>query len=186
MAQGIDIETDDMAQLVERSHGGDPVAQGRLADSIRGLVQASARRAVQDPHDVEDLSQNIFLAVFRGLRTFRGESHFRTWLVTVARNEGRKFLRTRMRRDDPVRDADREPDALAAPWQDRMEAKRMARALQQLPDAERHALERVVFDGLSYAEAAHALGCSAGAVRGRVYRARRELRRHLQGEESKD
>ena len=173
---------DPLTDLVERSHAGDEDARRRLVDAIGGTVRAAARRATADPQDVEDLTQNIFLAVFRGLTSFRGEAHFRTWLTTVARNEGRKFLRTRMRRVQPVQDADREPDRLAAvPTRDRLEVRRLERALGRLAGDDREALERVVFDGLSYAEAGAALGCSAGAIRGRVYRARQELRRQLGG-----
>ncbi|MEM8963469.1 MAG: sigma-70 family RNA polymerase sigma factor [Acidobacteriota bacterium] len=151
-----------------------------MVGEIEGTVRATARRTVQHPDDAEDLTQNIFLAVFRGLATFRGEAHFRSWLSTVARNEARKFLRTRIRREDPVRDAVREPDRLAArSWGDRMEARRLAKAMDALPAEDREALERVVFEGLSYADAGAAMGLSAGAVRGRVYRARLELRRRL-------
>ncbi len=176
----IEAEQIELTRWVELSHSGDAEAQSRLVDAIGGLVRATARRSVRDPDDAEDLSQNIFLAVFRGLSTFRGEAHFRAWLTTVARNEARKFLRRRIRREDPVRDADREPDRLAGrPFQDRLQARRLDRALGQIPRGDREALERVVFEGLSYAQAGQALGCSPGAVHGRVYRARCELRRLL-------
>ncbi|MEM7356940.1 MAG: sigma-70 family RNA polymerase sigma factor [Acidobacteriota bacterium] len=180
MESAIKAEKGELAHWVERSHAGDTDAQNRLVDEIGGLVRSTARRSLGDPDDVEDLTQNIFLAVFRGLSTFRGEAHFRTWLTTVARNEARKFLRRRIRREDPVRDADREPDRLAGrPFRDRLEARRLDQALGKIPPGDREALERVVFEGLSYAEAGAALDCSPGAVRGRVYRARCELRRLL-------
>ena len=170
-----------LLRLVQRSHAGDPEAQRRLVDAMEGTVRAAARRTVQDPHDAEDLAQSIFLAVFRGLAGFRGEAHFRTWLSVVARNEARRFLRTRQRRDDPVRDAERDPDRLEGrAGQGRREERRLRAALGRLPGSDREALERIVLEGLSYAEAARVLGCSPGAVRGRVYRARRELRRLLE------
>ena len=147
---------------------------------MEDLVRAAARRTVRDPHDREDLTQSIFLAIFRGLATYRGEAHFRAWLATVARNEARKFLRTRIRREEPVRDAERDVDRLAGPSPpDPLETRRLHEALGRLRVEDREALERVVFDGLSYEEAGQALGCSAGSVRGRVYRARRTLRNEL-------
>ncbi|MEM6457270.1 MAG: RNA polymerase sigma factor [Acidobacteriota bacterium] len=180
-AEPYDDAPDDLAQLVTESHRGDADAQRLLVARIGASVRAVARRTVRDPHDAEDLSQSIFLAVFRGLATYRGEAHFRAWLQAVARNEARKFLRTRMRREDPVRDAVREPDTLPArAASDPLAAQRVGNALEQLADDERSALEQVVFDGRSYAEAGRALGCSAGAIRGRVYRARQALRRWLE------
>ena len=172
---------DSLNRLVELSHSGDQMAQGRLIEEIGDSVRAAARRTVGNPQDLEDLTQNIFLAVFRGLSSFRGESHFRAWLATVARNEGRKFLRTRMRRELPVQDAERDPDLVAGPsWADRVQSRHLHQALDRLSADDREALEKVVFDGLSYADAALHLGCSAGSIRGRVYRARRELRRFLE------
>ena len=177
----IDPGSEDLKRWVEQSHAGDGEAQQRLIDAVEDLVRAVARRTVRDPHDREDLTQSIYLAIFRGLATYRGEAHFRAWLAAVARNEARKFLRTRIRREEPVRDAERDVDRLAGPRpSDPLETRQLREALGRLAADDREALERVVFDGLSYEEAGRTLGCSAGSVRGRVYRARRALRNHLE------
>ncbi|MEM1247574.1 MAG: sigma-70 family RNA polymerase sigma factor [Acidobacteriota bacterium] len=169
---------DPIADLVRQSASGDEAAQAQLIDQIRGAVRNAARQVASRPEDVEDLTQNIYLSVFRGLATFRGEGHFFAWLKMVARNEGRKFLRTRQRREDPVRDADREPDLVAAPpVEDRVGHRQLHEAFQSLPSADREALQLVALEGLSYAEAGQKLGCSGASIRGRVYRARRALRR---------
>ncbi|MEM1181379.1 MAG: sigma-70 family RNA polymerase sigma factor [Acidobacteriota bacterium] len=176
----IDAHIGELSRWLERTHAGEAEAQARLVEEIGGLVRATARRSLRNPQDVEDLEQNIFLAIFRGLSTYRGEAHFRAWLTAVARNESRKFLRRRRRREDPVRHADREPDRLPGrSFIDRQSDRRLFTALRQIPAADREALERVVFDGLSYAEAGELLGCSPGAIRGRIFRARRQLRRLL-------
>ncbi|MEM9292695.1 MAG: RNA polymerase sigma factor [Acidobacteriota bacterium] len=170
-----------LQELVSRSHAGDEEAQRQLVREMEDVVRGVARSTLGNAPDAEDLTQNIFLAVFRGLGSFRGEAHLRTWIRSVARNEARKFLRTRLRREDPVRDADREPERLASKrFGDRLRERRIHAALTELPAGDREALHLVVFDGASYAEAGVALGCSAAAIRGRVYRARQELRQKLE------
>ena len=72
------------AELVERARQGDAVAFGELVDRHRSAVYRAALAALRSPADAEDAAQDAFLTAYRRLSSFRGESSFKTWLLTIA------------------------------------------------------------------------------------------------------
>lgn len=146
-----------------------------------------ARTLVARPADAEDLVQDTLLRAFRSIETFDGR-HPRAWLLTIMRHA--QINRTRRRRpellDDPDTATQRsdDPGGAHAPEAVVVGAAFDAvvlEALDALPDRLRVVVELVDIDGLTYAEAARAIGVPIGTVMSRLHRARTRIRTRLAG-----
>ena len=133
--------------------------------------------------DAEDVVQETLLRAYRAIDRFDGR-YPRAWLLTILRNANRN--RVRRRRPELLRDPDEGPDLLEAGTDpdegpeaqvlaDVLDAE-VAEALDALPERFRTVVDLVDVDGLSYAEAAEALGIPVGTVMSRLHRARKRLR----------
>lgn len=134
--------------------------------------------------DAEDLVQDTLLRAWRSIDTFDG-SHPRAWLLTILRNA--EINRHRRRRpvllDDPDRAADAGTSTSEVSAEDLVVGQTfdavVDAALAALPTKFRQAVLLVDVDGLSYAEAAEALGVPEGTVTSRLHRARAHIRQRL-------
>ena len=147
----------------------------RVAAQLTRLVGAGAER--------EDLSQQVFLDVYRALPRFRGDAAFTTFLHRLVSNVACDHLRWRRRHRPPwVADAARIVDSSASPerrTRDREELSRLFAMVGRLSPKKREAFLLVVVDELSYDAAAARVGANAQAVKQRVLAARRELKAML-------
>jgi RNA polymerase sigma-70 factor (ECF subfamily) len=152
---------------------------------------------VGDRQEAEDIAQEVFLKVYRGLRGFRGASRFSTWLYTIASHHCLNYLtsaETRLRRKawdpDPVGDRGRDaPSALdrlpdGGPGPDVIAERRdLAQTIQEALTrlSEEHRIILVLRDvqGMAYDEIAETLGIELGTVRSRLHRARMDLKARL-------
>jgi RNA polymerase sigma-70 factor, ECF subfamily len=132
---------------------------------------------VRSSADVDDLTQEVLLKVWRNLSTFRSEASFRTWMTRVAINEVLQLYRRERHRSN--READVNFDALASfcetPHESltRTEAARTVRnAVKKLPAIYREILTLREFGQLSVGEAAQSVQASVPAVKSRLFRAR--------------
>lgn len=145
-----------------------------------------ARSLTGNPHDAEDLVQDTVIRAFRGMARFDGV-HPRAWLLTIVRNAN--INRHRRRRPALLHDATDLPDAADRhnPASPSAEDDAIVHAAPEwLPGAlarlsPRHAevIALVDVDGLTYDEAAAALGIPVGTVMSRLHRARHRMRAHL-------
>jgi RNA polymerase sigma-70 factor, ECF subfamily len=139
---------------------------------------------VGDRHEAEDVAQDAYLRVHRSLRSFRGDSSFRTWLYRIVSNSAMNHLRRRGRFGDLADEAD-VVVALAEPARDgtdEVDRDELRRALRALPDAQRVAVLMKDAYGFSVQEIAEQMGVSEGAVKVRLHRARKRLKELLYGE----
>ena len=94
------------ADLIARARQGDPAAFGELIDRHRTSVYRAALAALGSHADAEDAAQDAFLAAYRRLDSFRGESSFKTWLLTItwhqAINRRRSLTRVWRRMVEPA------------------------------------------------------------------------------------
>jgi RNA polymerase sigma-70 factor (ECF subfamily) len=134
----------------------------------------------------QDLSQEVFLRVFKGLPRFRGSSSLKTWIYSIALNHCRGRLG---RRGLELEDLDAQRwstgpvDPGASPEEDllaRDGERRIAAALLALPVKFREAVVLRDLEGLSYEEIAAVLRVRAGTVRSRIARGRDRLRSLLE------
>jgi RNA polymerase sigma-70 factor (ECF subfamily) len=134
--------------------------------------------------DAEDLVQDTLLRAYRAIDRFDG-AHPRAWLLTIMRNA--QINRTRRRRPELLDDQDAAFDKLAASEAETPEGlvvgkqfdSVIADALVSLPQRFREVVTMVDMNGLSYAEAADALGVPVGTVMSRLHRARARMRQRL-------
>jgi RNA polymerase sigma-70 factor, ECF subfamily len=173
--------------LIERCLQGDERAWDAIVLQYRRKVFNVAYKFVGRHEEAEDLTQDIFLKIFRSLGTFDRRANFQTWLISVSRNlcidhyrSVRKERQTIDRRVDPdeLAPAAREPGPIAAlEQQDRVALLR--EALAALPESLRKAVLMRDIQELSYQEIAHRLQLPEGTVKSRINRGRTELARQI-------
>lgn len=179
------------AALVQRCAAGDEAASAELVAEHQRMVVQLAMNLLGDRDEALDLSQEVFLRVFRTIHGFRGHSSLRTWIYRIAVNQARnrhRFWRRRHRADqvsldehvalhgDFLSGSDSTPDRLLA---QKELATRLQNALDRLPFDQRTAIVLREIDGLSYEEIAYSLGVAVGTVKSRLTRARQALRLEL-------
>jgi RNA polymerase sigma-70 factor, ECF subfamily len=180
------------AALVQRCAAGDEDACAALVDEHQRLVYQLALHLLGDHNEALDLSQEVFLRVFRTIHRFRGQSALRTWIYRIAINQARNRMRWWRRRrrgqqvslDDHVRAHGELPTESAAASPERVYrqkevAGRIWQALEALPFDQKTAIVLREIDGLSYDEIAFSLGVAVGTVKSRLARARESLRCEL-------
>lgn len=147
-------------------------------------MYTQAYRLVRDRQDAEDVSQDAYLRVFRGLDGFREEARFETWLYRIVANAAMNHLRKRSRFGEvlpEIEDVRLDPESSARPAQEVVDRELLDAALGQLPDAARAVVVLKDVYGLSCLEIGRRVGASEGAVKVRLHRARRRLKDALAG-----
>ncbi len=153
-------------------------------------------RSLQDPADAADITQEVFIKVFRSIRSFQGESSLRTWLYRIALREAsnqRRWWSRHKRRELTIDsspadlDDDGEMPSLSATLADRRDSPfdraaqnqvraKVEAALQQLPEAYRTVVILRELEGFAYEEIAEVLDVNLGTVKSRLMRGRAALK----------
>lgn len=175
----------------------DEAAFGELVEQHKAMVFAVTYRMLGNVEDAEDVAQEVFVSVFKGLSSFRDDSSLRTWIYRIALNHSRNRLRTRARRgwgthdrvDDHTMDeaysaspASVQGDPVRAAEQ-KETAAHLRRGLDELPQPTRDLLVWRDLEGRSYEEIAQMLDVPVGTVKSRIYRARAALRTSMEGQD---
>ena len=174
-------------ELVERCRRGDEGAFRQLVDQYKGVVFALAARSVANRERAEDLAQEVFLRVHRGLPYFRGEAKLSTWIYRIAANlvaQERPDLATVSidalpEGDDTPR---LQPGAEDPAFGDLVLRDRLDKAIRQLPVQYQVLVNGHYMKGLRYEDLAAALDIPLGTVKTHLHRAKRQLRRLLETE----
>jgi RNA polymerase sigma-70 factor (ECF subfamily) len=178
---------DSDALLVREAQAGNRNAFDMLVLKYQRRVERLLSRSVRDPADVADLCQETFLAAYRALPAFRGDSAFYTWLYRIAINSAQRH-RARHRPVESLDDEEGTFGTAAAPTDDatpeallasRQLAVGVNEAVEALAEDQRRALLLREVDGLSYDEIADLMDCPPGTVRSRIFRAREAVAARL-------
>jgi RNA polymerase sigma-70 factor (ECF subfamily) len=189
-------EPEEDESLARRAAAGDESAFEALVVRFRQRVYGLARRLTGSDGDAQDVLQDTFLQVYRGLGSFRGEARFSTWLFRIATNVALMQNRRQARRPSESLEAYaprftpegghalREADlAIAAHADELIDRQRLAaqarEGIERLPEIYRTAFVLRDLEEMPTAEVAAVLGVEAAAVRQRVHRARVLLRGFL-------
>lgn len=180
------------AALIQRCALGDDDACGELVGEHQRMVYQLGMQLLGDHNEALDLSQEVFLRVFRTIHRFRGQSALRTWIYRIVVNQARNRLRWWRRRnraqqvsleehvrhhgDVPAPDNPTSPDRA---FGQKQLASSIRGALEALPFEQKTAIVLREIDGLSYDEIASSLGVAVGTVKSRLARARESLRVRL-------
>ena len=171
-------------ELVERCRSGDERAFQELVDRYKDLVFALIARTVQDRSRAEDLAQEAFLRVHRGLPYFRGEARLSTWLYRIVAN----VCAQEAGRPMPVSiDDDRVRAQVTASTSARDQQfgdielrDRLEKAIARLPANYRFLVAAHYLSGVRYEDLAEALQLPLGTVKVQLHRAKQQLRRLLE------
>lgn len=189
------MEPDD-SELVDRAQDGDREAFQQLVERYQEKVYSICYGKVKDEQDAKDVSQDVFVKVFRYIDNFNQESSFYTWLYRIAVNTSIDYLRKQSRRDevdyDDTIQTDEEvqgnellmPSKLGVDPDRELGRKelreKMLEALKSLSDKHRTILTLREVEGLSYKEMAEVLDISKGTVMSRLYHARQYFQEALE------
>lgn len=184
------VTNDPEIDLMLRVQRDEPGAFADLVAAFQTRVFARLCRCLSDRHQAEDLTQEVFLRLFRVRKRYQPRARLATWIFHIAHNVARNAVRS-IRRHAWLRYVALEqtealcPDRFGAPGDrppcERLEAAARVRAgLERLLDRQRRALELQHFDGYSYPDIARTLDMSPKATKSLLYRARIELREQLQ------
>jgi RNA polymerase sigma-70 factor, ECF subfamily len=168
--------------LVERCRAGDDDAFRELVDRYKDLVFALIARTVQDRGRAEDLAQDVFLRVHKGLPYFRGEARLSTWIYRIVANvcvQPPTQPRAVSLDDDRTRI---QPAAADRQFGDLELRDRLEKAIARLPANYRLLVAAHYLDGVQYEELADALQLPLGTLKTHLYRAKQQLRRLLENE----
>jgi RNA polymerase sigma-70 factor, ECF subfamily len=172
-------------ELVERCRRGDEGAFEELVDRYKDLVFALIARTIQDRSRADDLAQDVFLRIHRGLPYFRGEARLSTWIYRIVANV---CVHEQTRPGATVSlDDERSGERLAPSAADRrfddLELRdRLEKAIARLAPPARLLVAAHYLDGVRYEELAEAMGLPLGTVKTQLHRAKQQLRRLLETE----
>ena len=188
--------TTDDSLLVARLQANEDAAYDELVRTHHSGIYHAAYRMLRDSGEAADVTQDVFLKVFRHINGFRGESSLRTWIFRITFSEilnrvrwsRRRYLHRTISIEEESQDVPEGhaplqlADAGATPEQalnqkEREEA--FQHALGRLSEEHRSVAVLREIQGFSYAEIATILGISIGTVKSRLARARAELKKHL-------
>lgn len=186
-------ERDPDAALMLRVKQGDMQAFADLVDKYKQAVMNLANRMLRDATEAEDLSQMVFVQVFKSAHRYKVSSKFSTWLFTIARNLCLNEIRRRSRHPtDSLEARSSEPGEPPAPqFEDKavvsppdrllhgeLEAK-IQHTLAELPEKQRLAILLCRQEDFSYEDIARVLGSSVSATKSLIYRGRETLKQKL-------
>ncbi len=176
----------DEKDVVRRCRNGDEQAFAALVDRYKHLVYGMLGRALLDRNRLDDLAQDVFVRVYRGLPYFRGESRLSTWIYRIAYNVCQQERRqpAALSLDEAAeRGAVRqEPAARDRAFTDFELRERLQKAMERLPAESRFLIAGHYLQGVQYEELAEALNMPLGTVKTQIFRAKRRLRELLEGE----
>ena len=179
------------ASLIQRCAVRDEDACSELVNEHQRMVYQLSLNLLNDHNEALDLSQEVFLRVFRTVHSFRGHSSLRTWIYRIVVNQARNRQRWWRRRhrsqqvslDQHIQEHGDLPEAIER-GPDRVVrqkqlGERIREALDRLPFDQKTAIVLREIDGLSYDEIGFSLGIAVGTVKSRLARAREGLRAQL-------
>jgi RNA polymerase sigma-70 factor (ECF subfamily) len=186
----------DDATLVERLRAGDEAAFVELVRQYQTRMLRLAEATVGSRAVAEEVTQDTWLGVVRGVDRFEGRSSLKTWLFHILLNRARSAAGREARAGRPDEDVEERFDASGAwitppePWADRVDdrlvaaelAARVQRLLPQLPETQRQVVVLRDLEGTSPAEVSALLGISDGHQRVLLHRGRSKLRGLLDAE----
>jgi RNA polymerase sigma-70 factor (ECF subfamily) len=167
---GADVSAETLMARIAR---GDEPAFAVLYDQLAPTVYGIVRRVVRDPAHSEEVTQEVFVELWRKAGRFDStRGRVRSWAVTIAhrravdRVRSEQSLRDRQQGDWALPPS--APDSPADAVLDAFDRDRARQALSELSDVQRQALELVYFDGLTHVEAAERLDVALGTIKTRI------------------
>jgi RNA polymerase sigma-70 factor (ECF subfamily) len=180
-----------LSELIIQLQQGDEAAFKKLVDDYQVLVFNTALGIVQNTDDADDISQEVFIQVFKSVSSFKGDSKFSTWLyrITVGKALDHVKKKKRKKRFGMVQrlfggiDEDQIPavefNHPGVQMEKKQRANELFNALKQIPDNQRIAFTLHKLEGQSYQEVAEIMNTTLYAVESLMSRAKANLKKEL-------
>ena len=152
----------------------------RLVDEDSRFLLRAIQRWVRDEQFAEDVLQNTFIKIWKGLPEFRGDAQVRSWCFRIAYNESMGFLRSSQRFklvDFEAHHQERQAEATG--WSGSEIESLLHQALEGLPDRQRQVFELRYYEEMSYEEIAEILQLSVGSLKASFHHARKKIEESL-------
>jgi RNA polymerase sigma-70 factor (ECF subfamily) len=184
-------------ELVASATAGDLDSFNQLVVRWERPIYALAYRTLGRDEDARDVVQEAFLRAYRGLRGFKGQAKFSSWLYRITLNLCRDWMRRERRAPivavpegvDPIEMADDRASPVES-VEDLVARREMsaavARAMAELPEEQRAAIMLKEYHGLTFQEIADMLNCPLSTVKTRLYQGLSVLRRRLERQQTQD
>ncbi len=179
---------DPLGELLRRAGRGDQLAFAELYDALSPLVYGVVLKVVRDPSQAEEVAQEVFVELWRLAARFDGtKGSSKTWAATLAHRRAIDRVRSeqssRVRQDRDANQTVRpEGDVVGSEVESSLDQVRVRRALLQLSELQREAVELAYFGGHTYREVAVLLNVAEGTVKSRIRDGLIRLRDELGGE----
>ena len=173
-------------KLVAKSLSGSDKAFRTLVERYQPLVYSVVRGVLGDRDSAEDVVQEAFIKVFRGLHSYRGDARLSTWIYRIARNEAVNAGRRSEPPTTPVEDVVLETPAGEGPdeaYRKKAIRENLEQSLARLEDNYRLVLELRYMGEMSYAEIGEVMELPIGTVKTYIHRAKVELKRVMSREQ---
>lgn len=178
-------------ELVARAQSGDHESFNQLVARWERPIYALAYRTLGREEDARDVVQEAFLRAFRGLKGFKGQAKFSSWLYRITLNLCRDWIRKARRAPmiqvpetedglDLVEQMPSSDESVEELVNRREMSAAVAKAMAELPEEQRTAILMKEFHGLTFQEIADALDCPLSTVKTRLYQGLSVLRRRLE------
>ncbi|MEN6462772.1 MAG: sigma-70 family RNA polymerase sigma factor [Syntrophomonas sp.] len=181
-----------ITSLIEKAQAGSLDAFGELVLNYQDRVYSHCRFLTGSSDDAQDLAQDVFVQAFKGIKSFRNDADFGTWLHRIAVNQWINYQRKNKKvvtfsLDEPLQTKDGEVCRELAASEENISAiieqgelkEIISKALDRLLPEFKTALILREFEGYNYEEIAKILGCSLGTVKSRINRGRKALKQEL-------
>ena len=150
-----------------------------LVSAYSKKIYWHVRRMVTDHDDANDVVQNVFIKIYRGLGEFRQDSKLYTWIFRIASNEAVSFIQEKYRRSRIALESDQAAyikQLQADVWVDGNDTQRLLQlAIDTLPDKQKQVFVMRYFDELKYEEMEEILGTSTGALKASFHHAVKKI-----------
>ena len=167
---------------IQRAREGDPNAFQALYENYGRYVYGRCLQLTRDPVVAEELSQDVFLQIWRKISGFRSQSKFKTWIYKVTTNTALLHLRKNRqqpapeRRNLPANDDRALEERLSAPDSHLDDQLMILQTMTMLPPAHRRVLMLHDVEGYNHSEIARILDIPAGTSKSNLSRGRRKMR----------
>ena len=166
-------------ELVQSCLANDRLAQKNLYDKYKKAMYTLAYRITGDFEDANDVLQDAFVKVFRGLPSFRAESTLGAWIKTIVVRTAYSHLR----KDKPFFESvDNLPPGAQVDWGHYLNAEYLEKAILSLPNGYRTVFTLIEVEGYSHKEVAALLGISEGTSKSQLFYSKKRLREILKNE----
>jgi RNA polymerase sigma-70 factor (ECF subfamily) len=178
-------------ELVEQLQQGDESAYKKLVDDYQVMVYNTALGIVQNAEDADDITQEVFIQVFRSVSSFKGDSKISTWLYRITLSKAldhekkmkRKkrfgFVQSLFGINDEVDNQQAGFDHPGVQMEKKESADALFKALRQIPDKQRIAFTLHKLEGQTYQEVAEIMNTTVFAVESLMSRAKTNLKMTL-------